>query len=247
MSRIALSTSSPRRRLRRASLGALSLAALLAAAGCGFTPVYGTPEAQATPAVAAPAAPPAFADLAAISIPPIADREGQELRNELTDRLNPARRAEPSRYTLRVSLGRGTKSLAIDRQGFATRGSFTLTASYILSDDASGRVLLRSKARTMVGYDVLNGQPTSYFSTLTAVQDAQTRAVTQVADQITARLAGFFHRHPGGIAAPTPDAAPREAMGGADLRVSDFGDDASGDAGYDGGDDGGTAPQNGVR
>ncbi|MCU0837723.1 MAG: LPS assembly lipoprotein LptE [Rhodospirillales bacterium] len=164
----------------------------------------GKPAAQPTAAGTADHSP--VSDLAAVGVARIPNRQGQILRNELSDRLNPGRISTPSRYTLKVSLREDARALAIDRQGLATRNNLTMTARYSVTDDASGRVIFTSGARAVVGYDVLAGQPTAYFSTVVARQDAESRALTQIANQMTARLSAFFDTHPGGIGADAPSA-----------------------------------------
>jgi len=147
-------------------------------------------------------------DLAAVDVARIPDRPGQELRNALNDRLNPARLSEPSRFNLNIELKQTVRQLAIDRAGLATRGNLTMTARYSLTDVTTGRVVFASSARSFVGYDILAGQSTSYFSTLTSTQDARTRAVDQLANQIRARLGAFFDTHPGGTVVGAPLAGP---------------------------------------
>ncbi len=191
----------------RHAAAALVLLCMIAASGCGFRPMYGDaakPVAQPVAAGAADQSP--TSDLAAVGVARIPDRQGQILRNELSDRLNPARLSIPSRYTLKVSLRQDVRASAIDSKGLATRSNLTMTARYSVTDDASGRVIFTSGARSVVGYDVLAGQPTAYFSTVVATQDAENRALNQIANQMTARLSAFFDAHPGGVRADAPSA-----------------------------------------
>lgn len=175
--------------------------------------MYGPAPSPPVAATTAEPVPSVTRDLAAVAVARIPDRPGQELRNELTDRLNPARLEEPKRYALNVSLRRTVRELGIDRSGLATRGNLTMTARFSLTEVASGKVLLTSGARSVVGYDLLAGQPTSYFSTLVATQDAQSRAITQIAGQMVARLGAFFDRHPQGAGGPAAGGEVQPAFG----------------------------------
>jgi len=210
---------SPGRSAGRVAGAVLAAVWLAAAAGCGFRPIYGGPAAGSPPSssptgtgTAAPSDPAApsspessvIRDLAAVDVARIPDRPGQELRNALNDRLNPARLSEPSRFNLNIDLKQTVRQLAIDRAGLATRGNLTMTARYSLTDVTTGRVVFASSARSFVGYDILAGQSTSYFSTLTSTQDARSRAIDQLANQIRARLGAFFDTHPGGTVVGAP-------------------------------------------
>lgn len=180
----------------------LAVIALTGLGACGFRPMYSS----------RPASDPVTADLSSIEVARIPDRRGQDLRNQLRQRLNPDRLTTPTRYTLLVNLEERSTSLAIDRAGLATRGNLTLTANYSLVEDATGRVLFSSSARSQAGYNILSGQPTSQFSSLTASQDARERALTELAGMIPARLGTFFDTYPGGAGASGPVATPETAV-----------------------------------
>lgn len=159
-----------------------------------------------------PTADPVSADLSSIEVARIPDRPGQTLRNQLRDRLNPAGLTTPRRYTLQVALGEYIRELALERSGLATRGNLTMVANYSLIDDTTGQVLFTASSRTQASYNILAGQPTSQFSSLTAQQDARNRALTELAGAIPIRLGVFFEKHPGGVGASGPPATAQTAV-----------------------------------
>lgn len=170
----------------------LLAAALASTIGCGFRPIYAPPE---SPAGEADASSPSA--LATVRVANIPDRSGQQMRNRLTDLFGSDAVDAPERYRLQVKLKERSDSLDIRRSGLATRGTFHLTAEYTLIDDADGAEVLAGSARGVTTYNLLDED----FSTLTSIEDARTRVISQVAGDIRNRLALFF-------AAPRPPAAP---------------------------------------
>jgi len=96
---------------RRAGLFAVAVAAL-ALAGCGFRPLYAPPGEDAPPAARAVAQ-----DLAQVSVAPILNRQGQELRNRLSDMLQAGGEGIATRYQLNIGLGELQQSLASRQTG----------------------------------------------------------------------------------------------------------------------------------
>jgi LPS-assembly lipoprotein len=188
--------------LFRAAVALIAVVVLTGVGACGFRPMYGP----------RPVADPVTADLSSIEVARIPDRPGQSLRNQLRDRLNPARLATPTRYTLQVALRESIRELALERSGLATRGNLTMIADFSLIDDTTGQVLLTASSRTQASYNILAGQPTSQFSSLTAQQDARDRALTELAGAIPVRLGSFFEKHPGGAGASGPPATAKTAV-----------------------------------
>lgn len=186
----------------RAAVALIAVVVVTGVGACGFRPMY-APR---------PAADPVTADLSSIEVARIPDRPGQILRNQLRDRLNPAGLTTPARYTLQVALRESIRELAVERSGLATRGNLTMIAEYSLIDDTTGQVLFNGSSRTQASYNILAGQPTSQFSSLTAQQDARNRALTELAGAIPIRLGGFFEKHPGGAGASGPPATARTAV-----------------------------------
>lgn len=152
----------------------LALALLLALGGCGLQPVYS----GGGSGVAATA-------LAGIAIAPIPDRAGYLLTAALHDRFGEP--AASPKYRLEVELDdqiigfgvRGDNSIARERR--------TLRARYRLVDAASGAVVFDASATSDAGIDRVS----SDYAVVAAENTALERLTTDLAGQITVRLARF--------------------------------------------------------
>jgi LPS-assembly lipoprotein len=174
-------------------LAGAGIAALLLLTGCGFRPLYG-------PAAAGGGDSPAVAQqLAAISVSPVPDRRGQEMRNRLSDSLAAAAPDTPHRYALNLSMSEIQQSLAVRLTGFATRANLQMTTYYTLVDIASGQPVLAGTVFGIQSYDLLDED----FANLTAINDARSRVIAQMAGDLRNRLAVFFASQPA-PAPPTP-------------------------------------------
>lgn len=169
------------------SLSRLSMLLMLALlsgglGACGFTPVYGTagrPNAAAVESA-----------LANVQIDPITDRNGQVLRNNLIDRFYADGRPASPRYRLSVGLAATEEELGIQKDATATRARLRLQASYELIDTTNGQVVYRTFSRSVISYNLLDSQ----FAILATKQDAYDRGLTELADDIRARLSLYFAR-----------------------------------------------------
>lgn len=181
-------------------VGTLVAVALLGAGtgGCGFHPLYARgPAEQATEA---------SRELAAIRVPPIGDRIGQQLRNYLSDRMTPQGRARQARYILEITLDKSVQDLGIRKDATATRANMVVTANFKLSviGDEERPSLVNGVARSVASYNILDAQ----YATIVAEKDAEVRAVHQLADEMINRLALYFRTAgPPPVVPPTgPDA-----------------------------------------
>lgn len=161
---------------------ALVLIGLLA--GCGFHPLYGGSVGDAGVAP----------QLAQIFIEPIPDRIGHALHNQLRDRLTPRGVPPQARYRLNVDLDFDKSPVALQKDQSVTRVNLTVRANYVLSDAASGTTVSSGATRSVAAYNVVR----SDFATLSAERDAERRAVRDVGDEISTRLAVYFSSSRGG-------------------------------------------------
>lgn len=156
---------------------AVFLALCLGLAGCGYRALYGEQASGVT-----------SEDLALVYVAGIPDRPGQQLRNNLVQRLNPA--GQPTRpiYTLSVSLSIASTGVSLSRDNTTSRTSITTTAKYTLTDSSSGKGLFTGTSRATDAYDVL----VSDYATLVSRDDAVNRAIREVSDDIRTQLAVYF-------------------------------------------------------
>lgn len=160
----------------------MALVALLLLAGCGFTPLYGTPS---VPEAAV------SAGLDHIYIENIPDREGQYLRNALIDRFYTHGRPADAAYGLKIKPLRESKTdLDITKSSDATRAQLRLTTEMVLTDLGSGQELLRRKLTSITSYNVLQSQ----FTTRVSEENTRQNALDDLARQIEQQLALYFSR-----------------------------------------------------
>jgi LPS-assembly lipoprotein len=169
----------------RLAVGALLVAGPLALSACGFHTVYGDHGAAGKPSAAA--------QLASVSIDIIPDRIGQMLRNYLIDRFYQDNgRPVSAGYRLSVVLRSTKEDLGIQKDATATRSRLHVMADYQLIDAKTSKTLYRTSSRAIVSYDISEAQ----YSTMVTEQDAYDRALTELAEEITTRLALYFDRGP---------------------------------------------------
>ena len=179
---------------RRGILQLLGLAGALAPlAGCGFRPMYGQANTNATGASV-------DQQMAAVRIGPIANREGQQLHNALRDRFNPLGQPTSSAYSLDVNLNVRTYGALARRDLSASRRNVEMNAFYALQDRV-GNVVLKDRATITTGYDEFDDP----LNDISAFEDTLRRGTLQLADQIHTRVAVFLTAGtPPGVSAPEP-------------------------------------------
>lgn len=161
-----------------AAFALLAVALLLSA--CGFRPLYGERANSAS----------AVQHMAAIEIAPIPERVGQELQNQLRVRLNPRGAPANTRYRLLTRLREVRTDLAIRDDASATLANLQLIANYTLHDAATNNVLYSGQSRFTASYNLVRSQ----FATLVAEDDARSRAVEAISDDMRVRLGIYFDR-----------------------------------------------------
>jgi len=157
----------------------LLLLALSALGGCGFRPLY------------APRGPQDWdPDLAAIVVSPIPDRSGQILALALREDLNPGGTAAAKHWQLDTHLTVGRSDLGIQRNATATSSEITVTATYVVIELASGKQVYSSSSRAVGDFDQLNDA----YATRVGADDAQDRALHEIADEMAMRMALFVRQ-----------------------------------------------------
>ena len=144
-------------------------------AGCGFHPLYGDSKLQP--------------QLSTIFVEPVAERDGYELRNTLINLLGANGQSGGKAYRLKLILNESNQGVALQNDATITRYNDTLTVSYVLSD-AKGADVTHGTQTSLSSYNVV----ASPYSTLSAQQDSDKRAVQDIAERIRIDLAAFFRR-----------------------------------------------------
>jgi len=159
-----MSSSDPLPRLTRR----LVLLGTLALVGCGFAPVYGPGASGGV-----------LRNAVAVEAP--ATVEGFHLRQQLVDRLGAPGNA---RYLLTVSIEIGRDPVAISASGVTTRFNLPGSATWALSDAATGAPLAQGEVSAFSGYSTTS----STVATRAAERDATERLTVTLADLIVTRL-----------------------------------------------------------
>jgi LPS-assembly lipoprotein len=161
----------------KAALAALSLLLL---AGCGFHPLYAGNRGDAVEA-----------KLADIRIDTILDRPGQMMRNDLINTMHEGIE-EPVKplYALGVSLRETKANLGLQRDASATYARLYLYASFRLTDLKTGKLVLQGQSNVNSTY----GLPAGGYVTLSSEDDARERALKDLADILTTRIALYLRR-----------------------------------------------------
>jgi LPS-assembly lipoprotein len=163
-----------------AFLPVVALCALVLS-GCGFRPLHGRHS----------DAPGVTAELAAVAVAPIADRTGQLLRNALEQRLERSGGGQAKLYTLTIELEESTVGIGLGRDATVTRANLMLNANFDLIRD--GKKVWSGTSQSVAAFNMLSQQ----YATIMSERDSRDRAVTQIADDITRRLAVFLGNRPG--------------------------------------------------
>ncbi|QOZ74173.1 hypothetical protein XH83_01105 [Bradyrhizobium sp. CCBAU 53351] len=177
---------SARIRIAARLLAVAALAALTA--GC-FQPMYAERN-DGTPGLRE--------KLMGVELPPIskpnASREarvGVEIRNALAFKLYGSATGMPPTHRLDIRFTTNRSSLIVSTAtGLPTNENLGIDAQYNLIDVATGKSVMSGSTFSRVSYDM----PGSYqrFSRNRAVRDAEDRAASEIAENITTRLASFF-------------------------------------------------------
>jgi LPS-assembly lipoprotein len=164
---------------RRLLLAAAVTAAL---AGCNVRPLY----LDAASGGALSPTP----DLRSIVIDPPRNRVEQALTNELNflfrgDGGGPDQQI----YRLRIISDSATDNLAVElEQDLPSAVLLTFNVTFVLSEIATERTLFTGTATTTASYDFSSQR----FANVRAERDAGTRAARDMAEQVFARVAGYF-------------------------------------------------------
>jgi LPS-assembly lipoprotein len=163
---------------------AIVVACALATAACGFHPLFARSGTNGGGQQA----------FNSIYVDPVdGGRAGYELRNSLIELLQGARGPNQALYRLKVGMKQSIEGTAVQTTGYITRYSYSMTASYQLSNAHTGVELTHGTETTVSAYDVV----ASPYSTLVAQQDAQKFGAGEIADRIRIDLGVYFAKTAG--------------------------------------------------
>jgi LPS-assembly lipoprotein len=127
------------------------------------------------------------AQLAEVEIGLVPDRLGQNLRNELIDRMYRTGRPVQPTYRLEIEATSYEQRTGYQKDATATRAQIRVNAFFVLRD-GSGKVLLSGQDAAVVGYSIVSDQ----YAVLVSERDAYERAAEQLAESIVRRLSVHF-------------------------------------------------------
>ena len=159
--------------------GAVALLGLVAV-GCGFQPVY-VPQRTAAGAMGP------TADLYAIQVVPIADREGQILHNYLLDRLNPNGRPNQPLYQLSTIVQISVSNLGVLADATSSRSRVRVQATSTLTGAGDPHTF---NAEAVSSFNSTE----SDYASVAAEDEAVERSLATIADKLTLQLAAFFRK-----------------------------------------------------
>jgi LPS-assembly lipoprotein len=149
-------------------------------AGCGFRPLYGSSGVAASPDV--------MDALAQTRIRPIADRNGQRLRQILNEKLYANGPAQTSAFDLDIALTKQIVELGVRPDSTTSRANLIVYVNFVLYE--AGARVFADATQGIVSYNILDDQ----FATVASQSDAEDRALQQVGEEIKIRLSVYFDR-----------------------------------------------------
>jgi LPS-assembly lipoprotein len=173
---------------RRMSL-CVAVAAALALASCQVRPLYGTSTGDFGSAPSPVATELAAIDLDSINSQYANDDAARVLYNELTFRFERGAGAQAKKYRLKVLMDVGSSEVGVEQfSDVPSAYTTTMNSTFVLSDLANDETLMTGRAFKSASYDFSNQR----FANTRAYRDAQERVAKAVADDIAARIAGYF-------------------------------------------------------
>jgi LPS-assembly lipoprotein len=175
--------------LRRLTAPLAALAAALLLAGC-FQPLYGERSATGGPGIRDLMS---SVDVSQISAPngTRLSRLAVEVRNDLLFELTGGAAPAPQTHRLKITLSSTETSVIVDVDTARPDvQNYGIDAAYILTEIATGKVVVRSRTFARVSYDI-PGQE-QRFARARGLRDAENRAAKVIADNIRTRLASYF-------------------------------------------------------
>ncbi len=166
----------------------IGLLAVLGLSACGFEPLYVQRDTQSSWYFGGKTDTSITAEMSQIKVETIADRFGQQLRNDLLDLITPRGVPKNPQYRLKVKLvDRQVVQQAMRRDITATSERVTYRVSYELLKESD--TLVKGDSIAYVSYDIMANP----YSTTMAQKKTETDAAKIIANDIALRLGAYFH------------------------------------------------------
>jgi LPS-assembly lipoprotein len=179
----------PERSVLRLCRGAAALA-IAALTGACFQPLYGERTVAGGSILRD--------QLAAVDVLQIAapkgtdeDRLAVEIRNALLFDLTGGHGEAPPVHRLKISISASRTATIVDKNtGRADEEIYGITATYTLTEIATGRIVVTGQTFSRVSYDIPGQQ--QRYARVRGLRDAESRAAKVIAENIRARLSSYF-------------------------------------------------------
>lgn len=167
----------------------VGVVAALTLSGCQVKPLYGTSAGDFGSTPSPVAAEMAAIDLESINSQYANDDAARVLYNELTYRFERGAGSPAKKYRLKVLMDVSSAEVGVERfadvpSAFTT----TMNSTFVLSDINTNETLMTGRAFKSASYDFSDQR----FANKRAYRDAQERVAKSVAEDIAARVAGYF-------------------------------------------------------
>lgn len=123
-----------------------------------------------------------------IFIANIGDELGQQLRNNLIDRMYGEGRPEQTDATLQIGLATTQEDLGLQKDATTLRKKITYIANYTLTDNATNKKLYTGTSRSFVSYDKIDAQ----YGALSSRENSAQRALRELSDLIVTQLLAYY-------------------------------------------------------
>jgi LPS-assembly lipoprotein len=150
-------------------------------AGCGFSPLYGPSS--------------LVEKTSQIKIELIPDREGQILRNNLMDMLNPYGQPAQVAYRLKAMPTFSRQEFGFRRDATAKRITIHVMVPFTLTDAQTGHILYQDQVEVSAGFSTGSKAETASLPQVVSEEDAKKRALEQAAREIKLLVTSYLRAH----------------------------------------------------
>lgn len=150
---------------------------------CGFTPLYSAKNSNSFNNEYVKV------ELAQIEIKHIADRFGQQIRNQLLDNLTPLGQPKKAKYVLEVVMEGKPLIMEQALRDDVTATRETIKVSMLYKLKQGNEIIVEGDSIAFTSYNILSNP----YSTTISKQSAYKQAAKIIADDISLRLAAYFY------------------------------------------------------